>query len=327
MVNIFNGSFTSTGVAQTLVIRGELDTLEVWNWTEIRNANNSHGVSYVWNKGMANNDGFVYLRNAGSTAIDLRNALNFPGGAVPGFTLVNSSLNVPGPVVATTDVGTTAHRVLSAISVSVGDIVRLSNMTGATEFNGMDYTVTAINTPGVNFNIDWTPVTVAAAGAGQVRRIPYDSLFYPRNRYIAAITQAAQSVITMTVTHNFVVGQAVRIYVDPMYGMVEMNGLIGNIVAVSAINNTITVDIDSTGFTAFAWPVTAVAAAPHTFAQVVPVGEDTAVALAAVPQADILSDATINTGYTGIILGAGITSPAGSNNDVIYWRATSSFNL
>jgi hypothetical protein len=30
---------------------------------------------------------------------------------------------------------------------------------------------------------------------------------------------------------------------------------------------------------------------------------------------------------TGIILGAGITSPAGSVNDVIYWRATSSFNL
>ena len=152
----------------------------------------------------------------------------------------------------------------------------------------------------------------------------YD-MFYPRNRYIAAITQAAQAVITMTVTHNFVIGQAVRIYVDPMYGMVEMNGLIGNIVAVAA--STITVDIDSTGFTPFAWPLTAVAAAPHTFAQVVPVGEDTAVALAAVPQANILSDATINTGYTGIVLGAGITSPAGTAGDVIRWRATSSFNL
>ena len=326
MVNIFNGSFTSTGVAKTLVIRGELDTLEVWNWTEIRNANNSHGVSYVWNKGMANDDGFVYLRNGASTAIDLRNTLNFPGGAVPGFTLVNSSLNVPGPVIATTDIGTTAHRILTAntTGVSVGSIIRLSNMTGATEFNGMDYTVTAVNA-GVSIDIGYTPVTVAAAAAGQYRLIPFDTLFYPRNRYIAAITQAAQAVITMTVTHNFVVGQAVRIYVDPMYGMVEMNGLIGDITAVAA--STITVNINSTAFTAFAWPVTAVAAAPHTFAQVVPVGEDTATALAAVPQADILSDATINTGFTGIVLGTGITSPAGSNNDVIYWRATSSFDL
>jgi hypothetical protein len=198
------------------------------------------------------------------------------------------------------------------------------NMTGAAEFDGLDFTVTAVNA-GVSFDVGYAPVTVAAAAAGQYRLIPYDTLFYPRNRYISAITQAAQAVITMTVTHNFVIGQAVRIYVAPMYGMVEMDGLLGNIVAVAA--STITVDIDSTGFTPFAWPLTAVAVAPHTFAQVVPVGEDTAVALAAVPQANILSGATINTGYTGIVLGAGITSPAGTAGDVIRWRATSSFNL
>lgn len=323
MVNIFNGSFTSTGAAQTLVIRGQLDTLEVWNDTELAAANGSHGTNYIWNLGMAANNGIACVRNAGATANTMTTCAAL---AVPGFTVVDSSANVPGPVIATTDIGTTARRVLTATTtgLSVGSIVRLMNMTGATQFNGMDYTVTAVN-PGVSFDIGYVPVTVAAVGAGQYRQIPYDTMFYPRNRYISAITQAAQAVITMTVTHNFVVGQKVRIYVDPMYGMVEMNGLIGNITAVAA--STITVDINSTGFTAFAWPLTAVAAAPHTFAQVVPVGEDTAVALAAVPQADILSDATINTGYTGIILGAGITSPAGSNGDVIRWRATSSFNL
>ena len=43
--------------------------------------------------------------------------------------------------------------------------------------------------------------------------------------------------------------------------MSEMDELIGNITAISTANNTITVDIVSTGFTAFAFPTSAVAGA------------------------------------------------------------------
>lgn len=326
MVNIINGSFTSTGAAKTLVIRGDLDSLEVWNATELAAANGNHGVSYYWQRGLAANDGIVTLRNAAATAVTATTSAAL---GVAGFTLVDSSVTAPGAARATTDIGTVAHRVLTAntAGLSVGSIVRLSNMTGAAQFNGMDFTVTAVN-PGVSFDIGYTPVTVAAAAAGQYRIIPNDTLYYPRNRYIASISQAAQAVVVLTVTHNLQVGQQVRFHVPPMYGMVELEGLTGNIVAVNTANNSITVDIDTTGFTAFAWPLTAVAAASaHTLPQVVPVGENTATALAAVPPADILTDATINDGYVGIILGAGVTSPAGSQNDVIYWRATTSFNL
>lgn len=326
MVNIFNGSFTSTGAAQILNLRGQLDSLEVWNYTEMAAANANHGVSYYWQKGLAANNGFVSFRNAGATAVNWTTSAAL---AVPGFTLVDSSVTTPGATVATTDVGTTAHRVLTATTtgLSVGSIVRLTNMTGAAEFNGMDFTVTAVNA-GVSFDIAYTPVTVAAAAAGQYRIIPNDMLYYPRNRYIASISQATQAVVVLTITHNYQIGQQVRFYVDSMYGMTQISGLAGDIVAVNTATNSITVNIDTTGFTAFAWPLTAVAAATaHTLPQVVPVGEDTSIALAATPPADILTDATYNTGYTGIILGTGITSPAGSNADVIYWRATSSFNL
>ena len=325
MVNIFNGSFTSTGAAQTLVLRGDLDSLEVWNKTEIGGLNANHGVNYYWQKGLVANDGIVYLRNAGATAIQATTSFAL---AVPGFTLVNSSFNTPGAAVVTTDVGTTAHRVLTAntTGLSIGSIVRLSSMTGAAEFNGMDFTVTAVN-PGVSFDIAYTPVTVAAPGAGQYTLIPFDTLYYPRNRYIASISKATQAVVVLTVTHNFQIGQQIRFHVGSVYGMTQIDGLTGNIVAVDTTANSITVDIDTTAFTTFAWPLTAVAVYPHTLAQVVPVGESTPVALAATPPVDVLTDATINTGYTGIVLGAGITSPAGSNADVIYWRATSSFNL
>jgi hypothetical protein len=326
MVNIINGSFTSNGSAKTLVLRGDLDSIEVWNATEMAAQNDSHGVSYYWQRGLAANNGFVTLRNAAHTAVDIRSSAAL---GVPGFTLVDSSVTTPGAVVATTDIGTVAHRVLTATTtgLSVGSIVRLANMTGAAEFNGMDFTVTAVNA-GVHFDIGYTPVTVAAAAAGQYRIIPNDTLYYPRNRYIASISQAAQAVVVLTVTHNLQVGQQIRFHVPAMYGMVELEGLSGNIVAIDTTTNSITVDIDTTGFTAFAWPITAVASASaHTLPQIVPVGENTATALAAVPPVDILTDATINTGYIGIVLGAGDTSPAGSNNDVIYWRATTSFNL
>jgi hypothetical protein len=52
---------------------------------------------------------------------------------------------------------------------------------------------------------------------------------------------------------------------------------------------------------------------------VIPIGEDTATAIA--QSQNILSDATTNQGYIGVILAAGVASPAGQANDVIYWQA------
>src|SRR5690606_1375812 len=89
------------------------------------------------------------------------------------------------------------------------------------------------------------------------------------------------------------------------------------------ITNTITIDIDTTGFTAFAFPLTA--APGSTPAQVVPMGENTAQALAL--GADILGDATRNDAVFGIQLVAGTGSPAGVANDVIYWVAGKSFKV
>jgi hypothetical protein len=324
MVNIFNGSFVSTGSQHILELRGGIDAIEVWNMTELAAANAGAAVSFAWINGMNPHDGIVYFRNGGANAIDASTCVTE---TVGGFQLFDTSVNNPGALRATTDVGTTAHRVLTAntTGLSVGSIVRLFNMTGAHEFDGIDFTVTAVNA-GVSFDIDWSPVTVAAAAAGSYRLIPFEKEFYPQSRYISSITQAAQAVVQMTAISSFDVGQQVRFYVGPEYGMVEINGLTGNVLAVDLVNNTITVDIDTTAFTAFAWPLTAVAAIPHTLAQVVPVGENTAVALAQLPPVDILTDATINRNLIGIILEAN-GGPAGSQGDVIFWRATSSFNL
>jgi hypothetical protein len=63
---------------------------------------------------------------------------------------------------------------------------------------------------------------------------------------ITAITQAAQAVVTAS-GHTFQVGQ--HWYIDQVTGMTEINGRNGLVVAVSG--NSVTLDIDSTGFTAY----------------------------------------------------------------------------
>lgn len=318
---IQQGRFTSTGVAKTLVIRSDVDWMYVYNFTEATTVTGSRGVSYYWQRGMAANNGFVDIRNAGGTAIDRRSSADL---AVPGFTLVDSSVQLPGPLVTITNISNVGL-VLTAntTGLSVGTIVRLMNATGAAQLGGQDFTVTAVN-PGVSFTVRVPANMVAAAapGAGAAYRIiAFDPIFYPRRRLISAVTAAASAVVTTTVDHGYLVGQEIRFNGFADSGMIQIEGLSGSITAVTA--STFTVDIDSTTFTAFAFPLTG--AIPVNVPQAVPLGEDTAVALAA--GVDILTDATRNTAFLGMILGTGITSPAGSNNDVIYWRAGKSFSV
>jgi hypothetical protein len=86
--------------------------------------------------------------------------------------------------------------------------------------------------------------------------------------------------------------------------------------------NTITVDVNTTGFTAFAFPLTA--APGFSPAMVIPLGENMANALS--NGTNYLADAVYNAAQTGVLLMGAATGPAGVNADVIYWNATKSFN-
>ena len=121
-------------------------------------------------------------------------------------------------------------------------------------------------------------------------------------------------VVTLAVTHGLSVGEKVRLKVSSDFGMVEANDLIGEITAVSTTNNTITLDIDASGFTAFAFPTSAVAALGVTPAHIVPVGDATTT----------LAGSMDNNAQIIMELPAGADSPGGSTNDVIYWRALAS---
>lgn len=72
-------------------------------------------------------------------------------------------------------------------------------------------------------------------------------------RDILSITQAFPMVLMTTVDHGYVVGMMVTFLIPTMFGMVELNGLNVQVIDIPS-NDTLTLNIDSSYFTAFAYP-------------------------------------------------------------------------
>ncbi len=324
------GRFTSTGQSITMALTSPIDWMWVKNLTVSYAAGAGTGAEFYWQRGMTQGRGTIYTKTAVTNALTVGQIA-----ANAGFYLVDSSINLPGPSLALTGITAGNPPVVNTAntaSLSNGDVVRIFSTVGAKQLAGLDFTIDSVSA-GVSFELVYmAQIANANPGAGTFRRIPFDPLFYPSNRYITKISQATQAIVTLSVNHGFTLGQVVRFIVPTVtaatYGMTELDGLRGTIIAVGqndadGIQNTITVDIDTTGFTAFAFPLTT--APGFTPAQVVPVGENTAAALQL--NANILGDATENQGGIGLLFTAGANSPAGVANDIIYWVAGSSFEV
>lgn len=344
------GVFTqpSTAVNQIIKVREGIDWLKVYNQTQIAAGSASTGYEFYWQRGMADGTGIEYQSNAGSTAV---NTVWMTSG---GFTLVDNTVNNPGPSRAITSITNAQPPVVASANtagLSNGDVVRIFNVVGALELGGKDFTIGALSA-NTSFTLAFMKAIVAGT-TGTYRRIPYDPYFYPPQRVISLVTAGTLNgfpvaIITMTVTHNFTIGQRVRLLFPTVtaaaFGMDALNLVECTVLATGAndlnsVTNTITVDVDVTSFitsgitTSFAWPLSANGS--FTPAQVVPVGELTAVAnvggyIGTGPvftgPVNPFEDAEINLGFIGMMLPAGVDSPGGQAGDVIYWVAGKSFN-
>lgn len=80
----------------------------------------------------------------------------------------------------------------------------------------------------------------------------------PSSLLITAATRAFPMVITVAIgntsteANTYIVGQNVRMTVPTTYGMFQANGLVGTITAINGSN--LTLNLDSSGFDAFAIP-------------------------------------------------------------------------
>ncbi len=311
--HILHGSFTADGNAHIINIPSDVDSFEVRNLTKIITPVGGTGVQFYWQRGMAQ-DSAIQLTSLGvmsqitSGGISLINTADpqTPGAQLSGTAISNAT----PPVVSSANTGTLQN----------GDLVEIYNAAGALQFSGYQFTVDTV-VANTSFRLPFAP-TIVAGTTVNYRVIKFQPMYYPRRLFISAVTQATQAVVTLTVTHNLTVGQRIVFGVIPsMYGMTQLSGLRATIVAINTTTNTITIDIDTTGFTAFAFPLTAVAAAAHTEPSLVPFGDGFNPLSNPLGNQSVLDGATRNLAVRGIYLGAGANGPAGVASDVIYWRA------
>ena len=301
---IQRGSLTSDGTAQSINLPNGATYFRAQNMTQAATTQaTGRGVNFEWFPSMATDSALEWKKTNSTDALNMvvvtsggftyRVAPQQPEAA---FTI--SSITNATPAVVTT---TAPH------GYSNGDRVRVYGTTGALQYSTMDFTVSSVAS--TTFTLLGLNTPGSAATGGSVRRIAKNSEVLPEYVYITGVTQATSAVVTLSLAHNFVVNQVLYFDVPSDMGMTQLNGLSGKVTAVGTY--TVTVDIDSSGFTAFAFPATGTR---MQFASVGSSGQRNSYNSTTVP---------FHSGnyIPQMILAAGAQSPAGSTGDVVEWEA------
>lgn len=218
-------------------------------------------------------------------------------------------------------------------TIAVGDYVRLYATTGELQIAGYVFQVTAV-TANVSITLGYmasSGITFAAdATAGQVIKL-IPNRMYPRFARIANITKASQAVVYFTAKNDFTVGENVSFRVPSQFGMTQMNNKVARVLAVtnSATVSSITLDLDTTGYTTFTFPTSAVAAAGVSPAVAVPSSSGVVPVSAAdtspvQPPGTNLQDSFDNRNVRIIRFGAAlwnVSGHTGNDGDVWMWQA------
>lgn len=328
---VTQGTFTqpATAVGMTIPLPSGADYFVSTNLTQMATtANPGVVVRGEWYGGglTAVNDGLRWKKTNSSSAINVDKFSTAT--ASNGFTYVSAP---PQPEAALT--GTTITNANPAVATvtntySEGDTVQIYNSTGMLQIAGMAFTISSVS--GSGFTLTGLNASGFASGATafQVRRVAKMAPVEPRFLYVTGITQAAQAVVTVSQIHQYRVGQKVEFTIPGSFGMVQLNNyyLPQNAppVITAVTDYTFTINVDTTGFTAFAFPTSASSPTAQLFATVAPAGQST--------QYNPITGVTTGYNFTYVpfhsgqfvpymYLPSGAQSPGGQANDVIVWQA------
>jgi hypothetical protein len=302
-----SGTYVSDGTARVIPLRFDPDYFALFNQTNFDGDSATGVTKRAWWFRSLDPDSAFTVKNTDALLTDQSNFVT-----TGGFRLINTSTDVLEAVQVGTAVTAAAPAVVTDAGHTFipGDNVRVFSTTAMLQIAGMDFTITATD-PGVDYTLGFLDASgfAAAATAISARRIPFDPPdFAPKNRFITAISNAVNAVIQLSVTHGYNVGEIISIRCTPAFGMSEINNLQGEIQSIDTTTNTVTVDINTTSFTAFAFPTSAIAGAGVTFPQTIPVGDF-----------DLLSGAIDNQAFIGLRLGLDVVGVA---DDVVHWVST-----
>lgn len=356
------GTFTSTGATQIINLPFQPDFVRMWNHTAT--VTTQKVVSAMWESQMGQGFALQMGYTAAPALIQDRVIANgistFSAGQLLqyGSTLTVSDVSKASPASITTS---TAHGYAS------GDVVILEGLfqtstTGMPQINGIPFTVTVTGT--TTFTIPWntnqsnyTTISGAATGTPRVKKVLYPHLYFPGNTFVSGITTGTTTTIDTASAHNFVVGQEVALRVPSAWGTTELNSLpntsipgspvYGYVVSVTDYN-TVVLNINSTGYTAFTSNPTVASVPGLSYPQIVAVGDvnsgGTAISSGSalypppyfVPigttrvstiNGPAISGSYVNNTSQGFTIGIGpgdiLTTSVlvGTANDVLYWEA------
>lgn len=302
-----SGSYTSDGNAREIALPFRPTKFEVFNETNFNSTATPGVVKRAWWAQSLGSDSGFTVKNTDGAATDESSFVS--SGA---FTFVDPS--ALGPTLVDTAITGVTQANPAVVTMSAnhglasGNLVRLINPTGMLQVSGFVWqaTVTGATTFSVPVNASGF---AAAATAGTVRRV-FEREYQPDLVYVTNVSQAAQAVVSTSFDHGYSVNETVTLYVPVGWGMTEINGLVGNIVSVTA--NTFTVNINSAGFTAFSFPTSAFVSAGAGLPHAVPIG---------IERSNLLTDAVENQSNFTMRLGSAVV---GASSDVVYWVAYSS---
>lgn len=335
-------SFTSTGAGVKINLPSSADYFKCWNITQMPLAPATAVVVMAEWFGpkfgvgaTAANDGLRWKKTNSTNALNLDTFATST--ASNGFTYVTTSPVVEAQAAnAITAISAANPAVVSQTNTySNGDFVRIYNTTGDLTIGGMVFQISSVSGSAYTLlglaNIAGNGL--AAATAGNTRRVSKYAAVDPEFMYITNISKASQAVVSTSVDPSayYVVGNKIHFSVPASFGMREIDQLTGEIVAVNAVAASgnigaynVTVDIDSSAFSAFAFPLSALSPTARLFATFSPAGSHTS----------FNPNTLVQTGYefiktpfhTGqfvpyLYLAGGAQSPAGANLDVINWIA------
>lgn len=330
--SIIQGRFSGTGNPIYLAIRQDIDWMRVFNATiAAADQTTAIGYEYFWQRGMAAGTGFVYRKSDAANAANLVDDLANPNG----FTLIDSSNNTPIQMITGVTSITAATppvvTVASTASLRSGDVIYMTLLVSGSQITTVPFEITVIN--GTTFSLRYMidSGAVPASAAGVIYKLPFPPQFYPRQRYITNMvvdpSNANQTRITLSVAHQYNVGEKVRLIVPSMFSLVNFNNVECTVMSLltDATNNYINVDLPFATFAGsgtFTYPTFASTLRLQP-AQVVPVGENTALARAL--NVNEFLSAFNNRSFIGMQLGGGANTPGGAAGNDMYWVAGKSY--
>jgi len=382
------GNFTATGGFQMVNLPFQPDFVELWNYTNIKTAGADVATRAWWDASLLDpvsntHPTMLELYDSGPALVMdviLTNGISVfscglglqygPIVQHGGSPVSEFSISKADPAVVTT---------VGDHGLQSGDVIIFSNLkqtatTGMQQMAGVAFTVTVINA--TSFSIPWDTsgsnytvfnTATSTGNIGSYRQVLCPYLFAPGVAVISGITNGATTTISTTTAHNFFVGQEVAIRIPRVagfptaWGPVELNSLPNNVIPGSPIYgyviaitdyNTVVVNINSVGFSAFNNDIPMTNVSGMSFPQIVAVGDVNTggVQISAnsqlypppyivpfssgTPNVNVvvnsingpaIQGAFFNNSRQGFVIGAGVSEANGDAfmeaDDQIFWRA------